>query len=228
MELTLIQKIVVLIIPVLLAITVHEAAHGWMASQLGDKTAKMLGRVTLNPLKHIDPFGTIILPLLMFLFTPIVFGWAKPVPVDWRNFSNPKKDMGLVAIAGPGSNLIMAIIWAVVANIGGLLSASFEGIAEPLMFMGAAGVLINAVLMALNIIPIPPLDGGRVLNSLLPPKQSMQLSKLEPYGLFIVVGLLLTGILWGVLGPIIGLTIDILPASEIVVRKIEILFLPAS
>jgi Zn-dependent protease len=228
MELTLIQKIVVLIIPVLLAITVHEAAHGWMAAKLGDKTAKMLGRVTLNPLKHIDPFGTIILPLLMFLFTPIVFGWAKPVPVDWRNFSNPKKDMGLVAIAGPGSNLIMAFIWAVVANIGGLLSASFEGIAEPLMFMGAAGVLINAVLMALNIIPIPPLDGGRVLNSLLPPKQSMQLSKLEPYGLFIVVGLLLTGILWGVLGPIIGLTIDILPASEIVIRKIQILFLPAS
>jgi Zn-dependent protease len=228
MELNLIQKIVVLIIPVLLAITVHEAAHGWMAAKLGDKTAKMLGRVTLNPLKHIDPFGTIILPLLMFLFAPIIFGWAKPVPVDWRNFSNPKKDMGLVAIAGPGSNLIMAIIWALIAKIGGQLSTTVAGIAEPLMFMGAAGVLINALLMALNIMPIPPLDGGRVLNSLLPPKQSMQFSKLEPYGLFIVVGLLLTGILWGVLGPIIGLTIDILPASEIVVRKIEILFLPAS
>jgi Zn-dependent protease len=228
MELTLIQKIVVLIIPVLLAITVHEAAHGWMASQLGDKTAKMLGRVTLNPLKHIDPFGTIILPLLMFMFTPIVFGWAKPVPVDWRNFSNPKKDMGLVAIAGPGSNLIMAIIWAVIAKIGGLLFTTAQEIAVPLMFMGAAGVMINSVLMALNIMPIPPLDGGRVLNSLLPPKQSMQLSKLEPYGLFIVVGLLMTGILWGVLWPIIELTIDILPASDIVLQMLQILFLPAS
>ncbi len=223
MELTLIQKVVVVVIPVLLAITVHEAAHGWMAARLGDQTAKMLGRVTLNPLPHIDPFGTVILPLLMFLFAPIIFGWAKPVPVDWRNFKNPKKDMGLVALAGPGSNLIMAVIWAIITKIGGLLTPVVEGIAVPLMLMGAAGVLINSVLMALNIMPIPPLDGGRVLNALLPPKQSMQYSKIEPFGLYIVIGLLISGILWGVLWPIVGFTIDILPASEIVIRMLQIL-----
>ncbi len=227
MELTLIQKVVVVVIPVLLAITVHEAAHGWMASRLGDKTAKMLGRVTLNPLPHIDPFGTIILPLLMFLYTPVMFGWAKPVPVDWRNFKEPRKDMGLVALAGPGSNLIMAVIWAIIAKVGGLLYTISEGVAVPLMLMGAAGVLINALLMALNILPIPPLDGGRMLNAVLSPKQSMQYSKLEPFGLYIVIGLLLSGIMWGwFLGPIVGFTIDILPASDIVVRMIQILSTP--
>ncbi len=224
MELTLIQKVVVLAVPVLLAITVHEAAHGWMAARLGDKTAQMLGRVTLNPLRHIDPLGTVALPLLMFMFSNFLFGWAKPVPVDARNFRQPRKDMGIVALAGPASNLIMAFIWALLVKLGALLYTSMDAIALPLMLMGTAGVMINTVLMALNIMPIPPLDGGRVLNSLLSPKHSMMFSKLEPYGLFIVVGLLLSGILGRVIWPIINFTIQMLPASDIVPKMLAILF----
>ncbi len=225
MELTLIQKIVVWVLPALFAITVHEAAHGWMASRLGDKTAKMLGRVTLNPLKHIDPFGTVALPLLLVMFSNFLFGWAKPVPVNSRNLGNLRRDMALVALAGPGSNLIMALFWAVVAKLGALLEPHLGSMVLPLKLMGTAGILFNSALMALNIMPIPPLDGGRILNSLLPPKQSRWFSMLEPYGLFIVVGLLFTGILWELaIGPIMGLTIDILPASDVVIQMLPILF----
>jgi Zn-dependent protease len=224
MELTLIQKIVVAIIPVLLAITVHEAAHGWMASQLGDKTAKMLGRITLNPLKHIDPVGTIFVPLLTYvLIPPYAFGAAKPVPVDIRNLRQPRKDMGIVALAGPGSNLIMAFIWAFFVYLGDLLFSSFEGMALFLMLMGAVGVVVNSMLIALNMLPIPPLDGGRVLNALIPQKYSMMLSRLEPYGFFIVIGLLISGVLEKVLGPVIWLIVQILPASDTVWHMIMML-----
>jgi len=204
--LSTIQRIAVLILPVLFAITVHEAAHGWVAKQLGDSTAKMLGRVTLNPLKHIDPLGTVILPLGMYLLTGFLFGWAKPVPVNWKNLRKPRRDMALVAIAGPGANLLMALMWAVIARVGYGLASTSEWIGLPLIYMGAAGVLINAILMLLNLMPILPLDGGRVVASLLPPRMALQYSRSEPWGLFIVVGLLATGILSSVLGPLVGLT----------------------
>lgn len=223
-DLTTIQKIAVLILPVLFAITVHEAAHGWMAKRLGDNTASMLGRVTLNPFKHIDPIGTVLIPLLMYLFTNFLFGWAKPVPVDWRNLRNPKKDMGFVALAGPIANILMALFWALCAKLGGLLYQDFQWIAVPIMYMGGAGVLINVILMALNMLPIPPLDGGRVIVSLLPHKQAVFWSKIEPYGLFLIVGLMVTGYLGYILFPVIGFVIGILPASDIVMGVIQALF----
>ncbi len=226
-SLNIIQRIAVLALPVLFAITIHEAAHAWVAGRLGDNTARMLGRVTANPLRHIDPLGTVILPLLMFLFTQFLFGWAKPVPVNGRNFKNPHKDMGLVALAGPSANLLMALCWALLAKVGELVYPFSEWIALPLILMGGAGVFINALLMALNMLPIPPLDGGRVLTALLPPRYSATISRLEPYGMFIVIGLLVSGLLSYLLWPIIGLTVAILPASDIVVQAIEILLQPS-
>ena len=210
-----IQRVSILAIPVLLAITVHEAAHGWVAHKLGDSTAMMLGRVTFNPLKHIDPLGTVIVPLATLLMTGFLFGWAKPVPVDWRNLHNPRRDMGLVALAGPGANLVMAIFWGVLIKIGLFLAPISEWIAVPLIAMGAAGVFINCILMTLNLTPILPLDGGRVLVALLPPRQALAFSRLEPYGLFIVLGLLVTGVLGNILWPVIWAVIDLLPGSQI-------------
>ena len=215
------QALAVLALPVLFAITVHEAAHGWMARRFGDSTAMMLGRVTLNPLKHIDPIGTILVPAVTFLLTSFLFGWAKPVPVNWRNLHNPRRDMVLVALAGPGANLIMAVFWALAVKLGVALFNVFEWLALPLIYMGSAGVLINSILMALNLLPILPLDGGRVLAGLLPPKLAWQYSRLEPYGLFVVIGLLATGLLGKILWPLVVGVIEILPASEIVKRILE-------
>jgi Zn-dependent protease len=211
-----VQLLAVLALPVLFAITAHEAAHGWVASLLGDKTASMLGRVTLNPLKHIDPVGTIVVPLATFLLTGFLFGWAKPVPINGRNLRSPRRDMALVAIAGPGANLVMGVLWGLVVQLGVALSHSSQWIALPLVYMGAAGVLINVILMALNLFPLLPLDGGRVLNALLPPIWSARFSQLEPYGLILLVLLLVTGILGGVLTPIIHGTIGLMPGSWIV------------
>ncbi|TVO73452.1 site-2 protease family protein [Sedimenticola selenatireducens] len=203
--LTTIQKLAVLFLPVLFAITAHEAAHGWMAKRLGDQTAALLGRVTLNPLKHIDLIGTIILPMAMFALTGFLFGWAKPVPVDGRNLRQPRRDMALVAIAGPGANLIMAICWAGLIHLGIIFGDEYAWFALPMIYMGSAGILINAFLMVLNLIPILPLDGGRVVAALLPPRLAIQYARLEPWGLMIVVALLFTGVLGNIVHPGVGL-----------------------
>ncbi len=201
-ETTLIQKIAAWVVPVLLAITVHETAHGLVARQLGDRTAEMLGRLTLNPFKHIDPVGTLLVPGIMLLLPGgFVFGWAKPVPVDWRNLNNPKRDMGWVALAGPVSNLVMAIAWAILMRVALSLDDA-NPVGLPLLLMGAAGISINTVLMVLNLFPIPPLDGGRVLTGLLPVKLAIPVSRCEPYGMVLVIALLATGLLGKVMWPI--------------------------
>lgn len=214
MELTLIQKIVVFALPVIFAITLHEAAHGYVARFFGDMTAAAAGRITANPLKHIDPVGTILVPLVILLTSKllgggmILFGWAKPVPVNFGRLRRPKQDMLWVALAGPGMNFIMAVFWALMIQLGHALGSSF--VSAPLMLMGAAGVFINVILMALNLIPLPPLDGGRIAVSLLPVKQAMQFARLEPYGLFILLGLMFTGILGFILWPLISVFIGLI------------------
>jgi len=215
-KLNSIQLIAVLALPVLFAITVHEAAHGWMANRLGDSTARRLGRVTLNPLRHIDPLGTVVVPLATFLLTGFLFGWAKPVPIDGRNLHHPRRDMALVAIAGPAANLVMAILWGLVIRVGIGLWDQSQWVALPLVYMGAAGVLINVILMALNLFPLLPLDGGRVLSSLLPPAWSGRLARIEPYGLVLLLLLLVTGVLAAILMPVIQWTIALLPGAEVV------------
>jgi Zn-dependent protease len=201
----LIQTIAIAAIPILFAITLHEAAHGYVARYFGDMTAYQQGRISLNPIRHIDLMGTIILPILMLWATSgsFVFGWAKPVPVNFSALRHPKKDMLWVALAGPASNLFMALCWATVYK----LAWSFPGnyFAEPLMNMSVIGLEINALLMVLNLLPIPPLDGGRVAVSLLPHRQAFQLAKIEPYGMFILIFLAITPILGWILLPIVRL-----------------------
>jgi Zn-dependent protease len=193
-----IQEIAVYAIPVLFAITVHEAAHGYVARMFGDNTAYVLGRVTLNPVKHIDPIGTIVVPLGMVLLTGFMFGWAKPVPVDWGSLRKPKRDMIWVAAAGPGVNLAMAVVWALLYRV---LSAA--GVQESYFYLVAqAGISVNLVFMALNLLPIPPLDGGRIVSGLLPTRMSIAYSRIEPYGLFILLALMFTGALSFFLRPL--------------------------
>jgi Zn-dependent protease len=172
-----------------------------MAKRLGDKTALMMGRLTLNPLKHIDPVGTILVPGLLMLAGGAIFGWAKPVPVTWQNLGNPKRDMALVALAGPMANLGMAFIWALIARLGILLSSVSPWASVPMILMGKVGIVLNLVLMVLNLLPLPPLDGGRIMTSLLPGPLSYRFSRIEPYGFFILIALLMTGVLWTLLGP---------------------------
>jgi Zn-dependent protease len=193
-DLTLLQQIAAAILPLLFGITVHEVAHGWVAKHLGDPTAQRLGRLTLNPVKHIDPVGTLLFPGVMLLLSslagrPFAFGWAKPVPVTYENLRHPKRDMILVALAGPLSNLLMAFLWAGVAKFGATLLATTPAAAVPLLAMGEFGIAINLVLMVLNLLPIPPLDGGRVVAGLLPNRLSWQYSRIEPYGFFILLAL---------------------------------------
>lgn len=193
-ELSLIQRIVVWILPVIFAITVHEVAHGWVAKKYGDNTASAQGRLTLNPLKHIDLVGTIIIPgLLLLTFTGFVFGWAKPVPVDPRNFKNPRRDMAMVALAGPVSNIVMALGWALFARVGGLIAV--QAITMPMIYMGIAGISINLVLALINLLPIPPLDGSRILTRFLPARMAWQYDKLERWGFLIMLVLLYTKVL---------------------------------
>lgn len=202
-ELNLLQRIAVWVIPVLFAITVHETAHGWMALRLGDPTAKMLGRLSLNPIRHIDPIGTILVPAVMLMLGGFLFGWAKPVPITWENLRQPKRDMAWVAIAGPLANLIMALLWALLARLGFALGHTSEGLAMYLMYTGVAGVFINMILMVLNLLPLPPLDGSRVVTALLPGPMAYRYSRLEPYGFPILVLLLVTGLLGKILWPLV-------------------------
>ncbi len=199
-ELTLLQRIVVWILPVIFAITVHEVAHGWVAKKYGDNTASLLGRLTLNPIKHIDLLGTIIIPgLLLITGTGFIFGWAKPVPVDSRNFKNPRQDMAIVALAGPISNLLMAVGWALVARLGVTIGAQTEAISLPLIYTGIAGISINLVLALINLLPIPPLDGSRILSGILPNYWAWQYNRLERFGFIILLVLLYTNVLGSIL-----------------------------
>jgi Zn-dependent protease len=207
LELNLLQIVAVYALPVIFAITLHEAAHGYVAKHFGDLTAERQGRVTLNPLKHIDPFGTVALPLILLGISKlfgggIIFGWAKPVPVNFANLRRPKRDMLWVAAAGPFSNLLMAVFWALILKTGMALEGGY--FALPLMLMGAAGVLFNIIIMVLNLVPLPPLDGGRILVSLLPLKLARWVDRVEPYGFFILIVLLFTGVLGYFLWPAIA------------------------
>ena len=191
-------------IPILFAITVHEVTHGWVALRCGDTTAKLQGRLTLNPIKHIDPIGTLLVPAILFYLGGFIFGWAKPVPVNWQNLRNPRRDMALVAIAGPLSNLLMAILWASLAKSIFLLDEDLaKTLSIYLVGMAKVGILINLVLMVLNLIPIPPLDGSRVITSFFSPQTARLLAKIEIYGFLILVILLASGVLTAIIFPII-------------------------
>lgn len=209
-EVIFLQLILIWIIPLLLAITLHEVAHGWVASWLGDPTAKMLGRLTLNPFKHIDPMGTILIPATLLFLGGFVFGWAKPVPVTQQNFKFPARDMALVAVAGPLANLSMAILWALCVKITELITDSHVGAPLALIYMGQVGILLNISLFALNLLPLPPLDGGKIVSYLLPKRWAFYFTQLEPYGFVIILLLLATGLLAKLIGPFVYLMREML------------------
>jgi Zn-dependent protease len=201
----IVQTVAIYALPVLFAITVHEAAHGYAARHFGDNTAHMLGRITLNPIKHIDPVGTIAMPLLLYFATngAFLFGYAKPVPVNFGRLHHPKRDMVWVALAGPAANLAQAVLWVVLSYL-----LVFAGVDERFFLeMAQAGLLVNLVMFAFNLFPLPPLDGGRILVGLLPMKQALLVSRVEPWGFFIVMALVITGTVGGLwLRPLVALT----------------------
>ena len=201
----MIETVALFAIPMIFAITLHEAAHGYAARHFGDYTAYQAGRISLNPLDHIDPIGTILIPVALVVFTAgqFVFGWAKPVPVNFGNLRDPKRDMLWVAAAGPGANLFMALCWAVLLKLVVVVPPNY--FSYPLQQMAAGGVLINLGLMMLNLIPIPPLDGGRIAVSLLPHRLAYRFAMIEPYGLIIIVVLLATRVLGAVIWPLVTL-----------------------
>ncbi len=204
MDPTIIQKIAVFAIPLIFAITLHEAAHAYAARYFGDSTAYMLGRMTLNPIKHIDPIWTILVPLVTLLMSGFVFGAAKPVPVNFGALRNPKRDSIWVAAAGPLANLAMMLMWAIVAKVAQIMPES-----TPILFLsyvGEAGILVNALLMIFNLFPLLPLDGGRIVTGLLPNNLAYQYSKIEPYGMFILIGLLVTGVFGRFMGPLVDIS----------------------
>lgn len=205
---SIIQNIAIYAIPVIFAITLHEAAHGYVAKHFGDLTAYAQGRVSLNPVRHIDPVGTILLPLVTLWLGGILFGWAKPVPVNFAALRRPRQDMLWVALAGPGANLFMALLWGFIIKLG--LSLPESDLANPMVLMGEAGIKINVILMVLNLLPLPPLDGGRVATSLLPPRMAYSFSKIEPYGFMILLLLLVTGVLGAVIWPFIAMAIQMI------------------
>jgi Zn-dependent protease len=222
-ELNTVQKIVVMAPPLIFAIVLHEVAHGWVANKLGDHTARDMGRLTLNPISHIDLFGTIVMPLLLFVLTngKMVFGYAKPVPINPYNFKNPKKGMALSSIAGPGVNMIMAISFAFLLRVGmvaleGIVPKStWQWIGLPLSLMLGYGVVINVVLAVLNMIPIPPLDGSRVVYWLLPDKQAALYYRLEPYGTLVLMLLIALGVLGRIMGPVLRPILTLLLGGDI-------------
>lgn len=203
----IIQGIAIYALPVIFAITMHEAAHGYIAKRFGDLTAYNEGRISLNPIRHIDLVGTILVPLTLFVLSKLtigagfLFGWAKPVPVNFSNLRQPKRDMLWVAAAGPGANLLMAFFWALMIKLAIVMPES--SFAKPLALMGIAGIEINVILMVLNLLPLPPLDGGRMAVSLLPHRLAYQFSRIEPYGFMILLALLFSGVLGAMIGPAI-------------------------
>jgi Zn-dependent protease len=205
---SLVQTVAIYALPVLFAITLHEAAHGYVARHFGDMTAHAQGRISLNPIRHIDIVGTIIVPVVMLVLTSkligggLLFGWAKPVPVNYSALRKPRQHMALVAAAGPGANLIMALLWALALKLSVLLPPT--GLSEPLGLMAQAGIFVNLIFMFLNLLPILPLDGGRIVASLLPTRAAWQYSRLEPFGLPLLVLLLVTNVLAFVLEPLVG------------------------
>lgn len=222
-ELNIIQKIAVMALPLVFAIVLHEVAHGWVADRLGDNTARSMGRLTLNPISHIDLFGTIIMPLMLFVLTngKMVFGYAKPVPINPYNFKNPKKDMALSSLAGPGINLVMAILFSLLLRVvippfeGMVQKQSWDLIVLPITLMLGYGVIINIVLAVLNLIPIPPLDGSRVVYWLLPNKPAAVYYRLEPYGTLILMGLIMLGVLGKIMTPILRPILSLLLGGDI-------------
>ena len=205
----IIQTIAIYALPVLFAITVHEAAHGYVARHYGDNTAAAMGRVTLNPLKHIDPIGTIAMPLFLYIATAgtFLFGYAKPVPVNFGQLKNPRRDMVLVALAGPASNLVQALLWGIALYL--LRGAGIEE--RFFLEMCRAGLLVTVVMFVFNLFPLPPLDGGRIVTGLLPPRAAMSYARIEPWGFFIVMGLVVAGViskLWML--PLMSLTFGVL------------------
>lgn len=212
MDASIVQTIAVYALPVLFAITLHEAAHGYVARMYGDNTAMYAGRITLNPIKHIDPVGTILVPIAILVSSSLMgvgaflFGWAKPVPVNFGNLRNPKKDIRFVAFAGPGANFVMALMWALSLKLQFLTGFNEPFFAE----MAKAGIVVNLVLAALNLLPILPLDGGRILFSFLPSSAAYSFSRTEPYGMIVLIALLMLGILPMFIQPIVSVGLNVL------------------
>jgi Zn-dependent protease len=214
----IIRQVAITALPILIAIILHEVAHGYIAYKLGDPTAKMLGRLTLNPITHIDLFGTILMPLLLFIFTngQFIFGYAKPVPINPYNFKSPKRDMAISAAGGPATNILLAILSVLVLKYAVIPASAFVSedvvtkMIKPLVMMLTASVTINVILASFNLIPIPPLDGGRVLMGLLPHKQANALGKLEPFGMIIVLILVITGMAGYIIMPLIRLFLGLI------------------
>ena len=223
-ELNLVQRIAVWALPLIFAVTVHEAAHGWVADRLGDPTARKLGRITFNPIPHIDLVVTILVPVAMLALTGFLIGWAKPVPVVPARLREPRRDMAIVAAAGPGVNLLMALGWSLVLLFAHRLIHTLPAVAMPLLLMAVAGVFVNLVLMALNLLPVPPLDGGRILTGLLPPGAARVFARIEPFGLAILIALLVTNVLGMILGPVVFGAIALLPGSDLVLGILPTLF----
>ncbi len=209
MDADTIRQLIISVPPLVMAITIHEVSHGYVANRLGDPTARLMGRLTLNPIKHIDPVGTVILPLVLTMIGGVIFGYAKPVPINPGNFQDPKKGMAISAAAGPITNVILAIASAIILMLiiipitGLLKSSAVNAVLTPIALMLQFSVRINIFLAALNLIPILPLDGGRVLVGLLPYKQAAAYSKIEPYGFYILMALIFTGIAWQFISPVV-------------------------
>lgn len=213
-----IRQVVISVIPILFAIILHEVSHGFVAEKLGDPTARRMGRLTLNPIAHIDPFGTVIMPIALFIFTngQFVFGYAKPVPINPFNFRNPKRDMAISAAAGPGINILLAVLSVLVLKylllpVSGVVPDEVTGtFLKPLALMLSANVSVNVILAAFNLIPVPPLDGGRILMGLLPQRQAEIVGRIEPYGMIVVILLVATGLTRVIVLPVIRLIMHVL------------------